>query len=412
MRKNWPIWTGCATALWSFTYGVLGVFWAAGGDGYPFARVEDDRATASSLEGAPVEVVAPVMAVLGFTGAVVAVLMTVRRPRGWLPQAFGAVMAVGLALAIPDYTPLAILALSPALLVFAFTGIPGAQGGLEDVLYWHRVNVVLIFLGGLLWAATTIAYHRRAREACVSCGRRQGPPAAWTTPESALRWGRRAVSVAVLSNVPYEFTRVAWYVGWPLGISDEFRQEMADTPGMLEMGLAMALLGVGGSILTHGLVQRWGEVYPRWIWWRAGRRVPPARAIVPAAIVAVVLVPAGLMNLRLIDDNPGSAWGLVVPGVLWIGWGTALGVAAYGYYLRRRGACTRCAQGEPGRDLLAGPVTGVRCRSGARVGRTSGWRAGSRRDGSRATALRRSRTPTTRSARAGSRRGAARPTCG
>jgi hypothetical protein len=95
-------------------------------------------------------------------------------------------------------------------------------------------------------------------------------------------------------------------------------------------------------------------VYPRWIWWRAGRRVPPSRAIVPAAIVAVVLIPAGLMNLRLIDDNPGSAWGLVMPGVLWVGWGTALGVAAYAYYLRRRSTCARCGRGEPARDLLTG----------------------------------------------------------
>jgi hypothetical protein len=355
MRKNWPVWIGCATALWSFAYGVLGVFWANGGRGYPFAKVEDDRATASLLEGAPVGVVAPVMAVLGFTGALVAVLMTVRRPPGWLLQAFGAVLAVGLALVVPDYTPLAVLALSPALLVFAFTGIPGAQGGLDDILYWHRVNVLLMFLGGLLWAATAIAYHRRARKACVSCGRRHGAPAAWTTPEAALRWGRRAVLIAVVSNVPYEFTRVAWYFGWPLGITDEFHQMMVDTPGMLEMGLGMALLGMGGSLLTHGLVQRWGEVYPRWIWWRAGRRVPPSRAIVPATIVALVLIPAGLMNVRLIGDNPGSAWGLVVPGVLWVAWGTALGVAAYGYHLRRRGTCTRCGRGEPSRDLLASP---------------------------------------------------------
>ena len=102
----------------------------------------------------------------------------------------------------------------------------------------------------------------------------------------------------MVANVPYEFTRVAWYFGWPLGITDEFHQMMEDTPGMLEMGLGMAVLGIGGSILTHGLVQRWGEVYPRWIWFKAGRRVPPALAIVPASIVAVVLIPAGLMNIR------------------------------------------------------------------------------------------------------------------
>ncbi|ADB34609.1 hypothetical protein Kfla_5603 [Kribbella flavida DSM 17836] len=353
MRKNWPVWTGCAAALWSLAYGVLGVFWALGGDGYPFARVVDDRATASVLEGAPVEVVAPVMAALGFTGAVVAVLMTVRRPRGWFLQGYAAGMAVLLALVIPDYTPLAMVALSPALVVFTFTGVPGAQGGIEDILYWHRVNLLLVFFGGLLWAATAVAYHRRARQACVFCGRGDGVPAAWTTPEAALRWGRRAVLVAVVSNVPYEFTRVAWYFGWPLGITEQFHQEMVDTPGMLEMGLGMALLAVGGSILTHGLVQRWGEVYPRWLWWRAGRRVPPSRAIVPAAVVAVVLIPAGLMNLRLPGGNLSSEWGLAMPGVLWIVWGAALGAATYAYYLRRRGTCARCHRGETARDLLA-----------------------------------------------------------
>lgn len=135
MRKNWPILVGCVTALWSFVYGVAGSYWSLGGAGYPFARVEDDRSTASVLEGAPVAVVGPVMAIVGLGGAVLAVVMTLRRPRGWLLQTIAAVLAVGLALVIPDYTLIAILALSPALVVFAFTGIPGEQGGIGDVLY-------------------------------------------------------------------------------------------------------------------------------------------------------------------------------------------------------------------------------------------------------------------------------------
>ena len=207
MRKNWPVWTGYATALWSLTYGALGVYWALGGTGYPFAKVTDDRATASVLEGTPVHVVAPVMAAVGLGGAVLAIVMTRRQhPHGRVLQAIAAVLAVGLTLVVPDYTLIAMIALAPALVVFAFTGVPGAQDGVGDILYWHRVNLVIVFAGGLLWAATAIAYHRRSRDACVSCGRSDRPAPAWTTPPRALSWGRIAVAVAVVANLPYEFT--------------------------------------------------------------------------------------------------------------------------------------------------------------------------------------------------------------
>lgn len=49
---------------------------------------------------------------------------------------------------IPDYTLVAVVALAPALVVFAFTGVPGAQGGVGDILYWHRVNLIILFVGG------------------------------------------------------------------------------------------------------------------------------------------------------------------------------------------------------------------------------------------------------------------------
>ncbi|WP_433161434.1 NYN domain-containing protein [Kribbella sp. CA-247076] len=364
MRKHWPELTGYATALWSLVYGVLGLYWSFGGAHYPFAKVPDDRATASILEGTPAEVVAPVMAAIGLGGAVLALVMTRRRARGSVLQAIAGVLAVGLALVIPDYTLVALLALSPAILLFAFTGVPGEQEGVGDILYWHRVNLVVLFVGGLLWAATAIAYHRRSRKACVSCGRGDGPAKTWTTPESALRWGRWAVAVSVVANLPYEFTRLAWYFGWPLGITDEFHQMMADTPGMLEMGLGLALMGIIGSILTHGLVRRWGEVYPRWIWFKAGKRVPPLLAIIPASAVAVVLIPAGLMNAQL--PTYANNWALNLPGVLWTLWGAGLGVATYAYYLRRRTACRRCGRG-------------VTSRTDAPAVRSSGSPAGSPR---------------------------------
>jgi hypothetical protein len=396
---------GFTTALWSLTYGVLGIYWSAGGAHYPFAKVDDDHATASLLEGASVGIVAPICAVLGLLGAAAALAMTLRTPKSRLLELYAVLMAVLLALVIPDYTPLAMLALSPAILAFAFTGIPGAQDGVGDILYWHRVNILIIFVGGLLWAATAVTYHRRRNQACTSCGRDGRPLKPWQTPEGALRWGRRAVLVAVVANVPYEFTRVAWYFGWPLGITDEFHQMMVDTPGMLEIGLSMALMGIGGGILTHGLVHRWGEVYPRWIWFKAGKRVPPRLAIIPASIVAVVLIPAGLMNIRLPGDNAGSEWGLAMPGTLWVVWGAALGAATYAYYLRRRTTCRRCGRGQP-------ETAEITTRSDARAGRSSGSPAGSPRAGSPARAPRRSRTRSARSATAGTRPAAAPPTSG
>jgi hypothetical protein len=118
---------------------------------------------------------------------------------------------------------------------------------------------------------------------------------------------------------------------------------MQDTPGMLEIGLGCAIASIGGGILTHGLVHRWGEVYPRLVFWRAGRRVPPMLAVVPATTVAVVLIPAGLMNLRL--PITAGTWAVTGPGILWTAWGVALGLATFAYHKRRQATCRRCGRG-------------------------------------------------------------------
>ncbi|GAA4253120.1 hypothetical protein GCM10022255_052640 [Dactylosporangium darangshiense] len=343
-------WAGCAAACWSLGYAILGLYWWSGGAGFPFARIDDNHRSGSILEGSDVAVVAPLMALLGLGGAAVAVYMALARRavRGsWAVIGFGWAMAAGLALVLPDYSLLAFVAFAPLLLVFVFTGVPGPQDGIGDIMYWHRTNLMILFAGGLLWAWAAVTYRRRIRGACVRCGRVEGHASG---PERVdlLRWGRRAVLVAVLAPVPYEITRIAWFFGLPLGIPHDFLTMMQDTPGMLEVGLGCALASIGGGILTRGLVSRWGEFYPRWMFWRAGRRVPPMLAVVPAAVVAVALVPAGLMNLRL--PTTADTWAVSAPGVLWTVWGVALGAATLAYHLRRRPPCRRCGRGrlDPG----------------------------------------------------------------
>ena len=111
-----------------------------------------------------------------------------------------------------------------------------------------------------------------------------------------------------------------------------------------------------------GLVQRWGEVFPRWSFGLAGRRVPIALAVIPASLVSVLLVVGGIAiwsglpqmaaNLASTGEKgTGIFWGiffLVGPTLLFPLWGAALALAALGYYYRRRGPCKVCGRGTPG----------------------------------------------------------------
>ena len=213
---------------------------------------------------------------------------------------------------------------------------------------WPVVNQFLCIGGGLLWATTAVAYGRRSRGACESCGR-DGAVADWTTPDSAARWGKWATYVAVIIPLVYAVTRWAWALGFPLGISEEFLREGREV-GLWWAGAALATLAVGGAILTLGLVQRWGEVFPRWIPFLSSKRVPIPLAVVPASLVAVLVTTAGLMFVRLTLTGKLGAilgegvlseenWAALAPELLWPLWGAALGATTLAYYYRRRGKC-------------------------------------------------------------------------
>jgi hypothetical protein len=66
--QRWPEWVGYAAATWSLIYGVLGLWWALGGAGFPFGSESDPDAALSVLEGVRAETGAPVIAALGLAG--------------------------------------------------------------------------------------------------------------------------------------------------------------------------------------------------------------------------------------------------------------------------------------------------------------------------------------------------------
>jgi hypothetical protein len=158
----------------------------------------------------------------------------------------------------------------------------------------------------------------------------------------------------MVAPVFYAFTRYAWALGFPLGMSEEYLRSGQER-GIWISGLFLATFGLVGAVLMLGLTQRWGEVFPRWMIGLAGRRVPIALAVVPAALVSVLLVVGGIAIWSGMDQLAEGAvatgqdvWIVVGPTLLFPVWGAALAVATLGYYYRRRGPCSVCGRGAPG----------------------------------------------------------------
>ena len=348
MGRRWPGWVGYAAGVWSLAYGLLGVYWTFEGAGFPFGTENDPGAALSVLGAARAETAAPVIAILGLVGAAVAGAMSRVWGRGVARAAllaFAWALAAGLALVVPDYRVLMAVAYAPLVVIGAPFGWPPGVS-LLDAFPGPVVNQFVCIGGGLLWAAAAVAYGRRSKGARGDGGR---PEAGWTAPESAARWGRWAVAVAVIVPVLYALTRWAWALGIPLGISEELLREGQEI-GLWWAGAGLATIAVGGALLTLGLVQEWGEVFPRWVPFLRGGRVPVLLAVVPASLVSVLVTAAGLMFVRLTLTGQLAAvlgegvltadnWAALGPELLWPVWGVALGAATLAYYHRRCGRC-------------------------------------------------------------------------
>jgi hypothetical protein len=130
---------------------------------------------------------------------------------------------------------------------------------------------------------------------------------------------------------------------------------------LISGALFLATFILVGAILMLGLVQRWGEVFPRWMIGLAGRRVPIALAVIPASLASVLLIVGGIGIWSGLDQMVANAaaagsegTGLIGeiifqlgPTLLFPVWGVALAVATLGYYYRRRGPCSVCGRGAP-----------------------------------------------------------------
>src|SRR5512143_3161066 len=359
--REWQRWTPYAAVAWSLVYAALGAYWAVSGRGFPYAftpeTVSDVMEPLLGRFGPGVAWIIVMMAGIPAAALGVAMLRGVRgnalRPllitAGTLLAGVLLLLMTGLNLLIKvGYIPGVVLGLATA---------EKGQAYLAAWTQWATIHQLLCLIGGFLWLGATVCYARRSGDACLYCGRRDGPEG-WNSPEHAARWGRIAVYVAMVAPVFYFLTRFAWALGLPLGMSEEYLRS-GQASGTWIGGLFLASFGLVGAFLMLGLVQRWGEVFPRSMIGLAGRRVPIALAVVPASLVSVLLIVGGIgiwsgLGQMVANAEAAGAKGMGLigeiifqlgPTLLFPVWGVALAVATLGYYYRRRGPCSVCGRG-------------------------------------------------------------------
>jgi hypothetical protein len=331
------------TVLWAAVTATAALAATVTGSGYPFGAADGHSGT-HALADLPARLGAPLLAGLAVAVALVGLVLAGRRrpPTAWRTAILGVgwTAAALLLVVIPDVRLLTVVGYTPMLIVGLPFGWPPVDFG--AVFTGALAAMVWSVAGGFLLVRALLRWQRRTAGVCEACAR---PARPWMRPAAAARWGRWAAWTAAAVPLVYATTRFAWAFGIPLGISADFLAEIRSS-GVVWGGVGLAAFATVGAILTTGLVYRWGEVFPRWMVGLAGRRVPVRLAVVPATVVATLVMSASLSFLIGAFDDMGHL--VTSPMVLWPLWSAALGVATWAYHLRRRGTCATCAAGGPG----------------------------------------------------------------
>lgn len=240
----------------------------------------------------------------------------------------------------------------------ALDAVPGLNLLNLKRLDWPTVHLVLLLYAGIAVSASTVAYLRRVRGACVHCGRRGGHP-----DLSSQTWtviGTVASVAALLAPLGYASSRLLWALGVPVGTTPEFLAQInANNPANVTviLELSMVAMAVGGGVLCLGLSRSWSQTWPRWIPGAAGRPVPHWFPVTLAFICGIALCGVGA---QLVPDLvrfaagdtvffPGSSvpttWVSHIPGLSLLLWGPLVLTSAAAFHYRTRSSCVHCGRG-------------------------------------------------------------------
>jgi hypothetical protein len=311
-------------SLWSAGYLTAGVVWSLDSAQFPF---RGETMIPTLLELMPASAAGVLIAVLAVLGLATAAWLRAGRGASLRSSVVPSLYA-GVLIAFVTF-----VAVDARLMAFV-----GYTLSLKlDVPRPDILHQGLLLLGALLWLGVAVT---------ASGGRRRTHfPSDLLNGRPVSRLSRTAALLALLVPALYAFTRLCWALGFPVGLPEDV-YEAGVEQGLWWTGLGLAVVAIGAGVLTLGLVQRWGEVFPRWIPGLRGRTVPVMLAVVPGVAASLVILSGGLTFVRTIvtglvplDEN----WTTMGPELLWPVWGAAVGVATVEYYRRRTGGVAEFA---------------------------------------------------------------------
>lgn len=169
-------------------------------------------------------------------------------------------------------------------------------------------------------------------------------------------WARKAALLVPLAVLPASLWRIAAFALHLPIVKDRPADASGNLADWMPLELFVVLLSIGSELLAFtavGLVSTWGEVFPRWIPFLHGRRVPTLAAVIPGALGAVILTVMWTDSLVMLAFGRTMSGGdLPAEGILdlhtWqgvltfamylplIAWGPLLAAVTFAYYRRRR----------------------------------------------------------------------------
>lgn len=201
----------------------------------------------------------------------------------------------------------------------------GLGSGLRRAGIGMILNLVA-FAAGVAWALLALR---------VSGLRWWGErPAATTYVRSRRDWGWWVTLLAALGPLPYAAVRMTWLTPWPAFTNGGDLDAQA---GMRVFGICLGLAAIGASVLTLGLLARWGTTYPRWMPGKGGRPVSPGWPALTAIGAGLAITVAGraTVQMGLADEDTEIALAEILLLMPFPVWGPLLVAAGVAYHRRR-----------------------------------------------------------------------------
>jgi hypothetical protein len=164
-----------------------------------------------------------------------------------------------------------------------------------------------------------------------------------TTERPVPRWAYLLAHTIPFLTLPSGLWRLGLVFGSSMGVLDDSGQPayLGGLGGKVYV-VSLTIVSELFALTALGMVQRWGEVAPRWIPFAGGRTVHPYAAIVPAVLGALSLIGIWTYGFRDVWTDhfipfSSTAWKalmLTCYAPLYL-WGPALLVLTWAYYRRR-----------------------------------------------------------------------------